>query len=375
MYSRRAFRTSLRRRASRGPGRRLGLAVAGASVPVLVAGYALMSAHSEQAVNAASVSYPAADPDAGGWSYGGHTMMPGPASASGTQGSAAQGSAAQGSVVNAANAAATSRNWAGYGSAGNAGTFTSVSASWSQPAVTCTATDTFSSFWVGLDGDGTNSVEQTGTEADCSGGNAVYQGWFEMFPAAPVFYNNPVQPGDAMSASVVANGGGAFTLTLTDSTQGWTQQTNQTLNTAQLGSAEVIAEAPSSGNGNVLPLSNFGAVNFTAVTADNTPLGNENPDALTMVSANNVTEATPSALTGGNAFTVTWNSDGLTAAATPVPSAATPVPSATAPAPGDMAPVPDPFATAPAAGDTGGTGGTVGTSGQHRHHRYWWWGN
>jgi hypothetical protein len=184
-------------------------------------------------------------------------------------------------------------------------------------------------------------VEQTGTEADCSGGNAVYQGWFEMFPAAPVFYNNPVQPSDAMSASVVANGGGAFTLTLTDSTQGWTQQTNQTLNTAQLGSAEVIAEAPSSGNGNVLPLSNFGTVNFTAVTADNAPIGNENPDSLTMVSGNNVTEATPSALTGGNAFSVTWNSDGVTAAP----------------------------ATDPATADTGGT------SGQHHHHRYWWWGN
>jgi hypothetical protein len=162
-------------------------------------------------------------------------------------------------------------------------------------------------------------VEQTGTEADCSGGNAVYQGWFEMFPAAPVFYNNPVQPSDAMSASVVANGGGAFTLTLTDSTQGWTQNTNQTLNT----------------------LSNFGTVNFTAVTADNAPIGNENPDSLTMVSGNNVTEATPSALTGGNAFSVTWNSDGVTAAP----------------------------ATDPATADTGGT------SGQHHHHRYWWWGN
>jgi len=349
VYSRRTFRTSRRRRASRGPGRRLGLAVAGASVPALVVGYVLVSAHSEQAVNTASVSYPAADQDAGGWSYGGHTMMPGPASAPRTQGSAGQGSDAQGSVVNAANAATTSQNWAGYASAGNAGTFTSVSASWSQPAVTCTATDTFASFWVGLDGDGTNSVEQTGTEADCSGGNAVYQGWFEMFPAAPVFYNDPVQPGDAMSASVVANGGGAFTLTLTDSTQGWTQKTDQTLNTAQLGSAEVIAEAPSSGNGNVLPLSNFGAVNFTAVTADNAPIGNENPDSLTMVSGNNVTEATPSALTGGNAFSVTWNSAGVTAAA-----------------PADTAPATDPAATDPAAGDPGSTSG-------HHHHHYWWW--
>ena len=211
---------------------------------------------------------------------------------------------------------AISENWAGYTSAGNPGTFTSVSASWAQPAVTCTATDTFSSFWVGLDGDGTNSVEQTGTEADCNGGAAAYQGWFEMFPQAPVFYDNPVQPGDAMSASVVANGGGAFTLTLTDSTQGWTQATSQTSNTAQLGSAEVIAEAPSDGTGAVLPLSNFGTVSFTDATVDNTAMGNENPGALTMVSASDVTEATPSALTGGNAFTVTWDSSGTTATAT-----------------------------------------------------------
>jgi len=117
----------------------------------------------------------------------------------------------------------------------------------------------------------------------------------------------------------------------------------------------------------VLPLSNFGTVNFTDATADNTALGNENPGALTMVSGNNVTEATPSALTGGNAFTVTWNSNGAATAAAPAPPA-----TATAPAPADTAPALDPSATAPAAGDTGGTGGT---SGQHHHHRYWWWGS
>ena len=77
----------------------------------------------------------------------------------------------------------------------------------------------------------------------------------------------------------------------------------------------MIAEAPSDGTGAVLPLSNFGTVTFTDATADNTAFGNENPSALTMVSASNVTEATPSALTGGNAFTVTWDSSGATAPA------------------------------------------------------------
>jgi Peptidase A4 family len=148
-----------------------------------------------------------------------------------------------------------------------------------------------------------------------------------------VFYNNPVQPGDAMSASVVANGGGAFTLTLTDSTQGWNQTTNQASGAAKLGSAEVIAEAPS--DGNVLPLSDFGTVSFTGATVDNTAIGNENPNALTMVSATNVTEATSCALTGGNAFAVIWDSSGTAAAAATAPAhTATPADVATAPGTG-----------------------------------------
>jgi hypothetical protein len=328
MYSRKTRRNSRRRTGSRAA-LRVSLVAAGACAPVLVIGYAVATTHGGHAADTADVSVPSTGTGAGGWGRGGYTMMPGPAGSA----SPAQGNSA--TTAPAANAAATtSANWAGYAATGNQGTFTNVSSSWTQPTVTCGAANTFSSFWVGLDGDGTPTVEQTGTEADCDAGTAVYQGWFEMFPNAPVFYNNPVVPGDAMSASVVANGGGAFTLTLTDATQNWTQTTNQTSAAAQLGSAEVIAEAPS--NGTVLPLSNFGTVSFANATADNEPIGNENAAALTMVSAaNNVTEATPSALTGANAFTVTWDSSGASAAA-PAPTAttATPAPPASStPAP------------------------------------------
>lgn len=228
------------------------------------------------------------------WGRGGFVMMPG----------VAQGSAAAAEAVGAA--AVTSVNWSGYAATG--GRFTSVSSAWTQPAVTCTARDTSSGFWVGLGGVGTQSAEQTGTEAGCNGGTPAYSGWFEMFPAAKVVYDNPVRPGDAMSASVTTSGTGTFTLTLTDQTQGWNQVTTQTSATAQLGSAEVIAEAPSSNT--VVPLSDFGTVNFTAATVNGAPIGNAHLSSLTMVSADGVTEATPSALTGGNAFSVTWHSSG-----------------------------------------------------------------
>ena len=111
-----------------------------------------------------------------------------------------------------------------------------------------------------------------------------------------------------MSASVVSNGGGFFTLTLRDTTQDWTQVTNQTVPDAELASAEVIAEAPSSQT--VLPLADFGTVNFTDAAVNGQAIGNDNPIALSLVSSSDAAEATTSALTGGTSFTVTWDSDG-----------------------------------------------------------------
>jgi hypothetical protein len=196
----------------------------------------------------------------------------------------------------------TSTNWAGYSATG--GTFTSVSATWKQPAVTCTAATAYSSFWVGLDGDGTNTVEQTGTDADCSGGKPVYYAWYEMYPKFPVNLSLTIHAGDTMSASVTTAGRGSFTLTIRDTTTGGSFTTVQKLKHAKLGSAEVIAEAPSSGG--VLPLANFGTVGFSAAMVNGQAIGSFNPDRIDMVSGT-TTKATTSALSGGTAFSVKWN--------------------------------------------------------------------
>ena len=115
----------------------------------------------------------------------------------------------------------TSGNWAGYVATG--GGFTSVSAGWTEPAVSCRSQNTYASFWIGLDGDGSNSVEQIGTESDCSGGRAVYSAWYEMYPGGPVDVAGPISPGDAVQASVSYGGSGHFTLVLADRTKGWTR--------------------------------------------------------------------------------------------------------------------------------------------------------
>jgi Peptidase A4 family len=196
----------------------------------------------------------------------------------------------------------TSSNWSGY-SAVN-GRYTSVSATWKQPTASCTSATTYSSFWVGLDGDGSNTVEQTGTSADCSGGVAKYYAWYEMYPKFPVNLSLNVRPGDSLSGSVTTDGSGHFTLTIKDTTTGQTFSTNQHLSHAKLASAEAIAEAPS-GSGGVLPLTNFGTVNFSSTLVNGQPIGNFSPDKIDMVSGSTV-KAQTSALSGGTAFSVAW---------------------------------------------------------------------
>lgn len=200
----------------------------------------------------------------------------------------------------------TSINWSGYATTGSR--YTSVSGSWTQPSATCSAGQTaYSSFWVGIDGDTTNTVEQTGTDADCSNGTPTYYAWYEMYPKFPVNLSNPVKPGDSISASVTTDGSGNFTLTISDSTQHWSFTTKQRSRKAKLGSAEWIAEAPS-GSGGVLPLANFGTVNFSSCTANGVAISsNPNVDEIVMVTSNGTVKAQPSGLgSGGESFSVTW---------------------------------------------------------------------
>jgi hypothetical protein len=202
-----------------------------------------------------------------------------------------------------AHANTTSTNWSGYAATGS--TFSSVSTTFTQPAVDCSKGNGYSSFWVGLDGYDSNTVEQTGTEADCSGGVASYSAWYEMYPKYPVNFNNTVRPGDTITESVTFSGSSSFTLKLADTTRGWSQSVTKKLANAKRSSAEVIAEAPYSGG--VLPLADFGKVSFTNSTANGSTLSNFNPVGINMVSSSGTPEATTSSLSGGS-FSITWNS-------------------------------------------------------------------
>jgi Peptidase A4 family len=201
----------------------------------------------------------------------------------------------------------SSTNWSGYAATGSNGEFTSVSASWVEPKATCSSGDQYAAYWVGLDGYSSSTVEQTGSETDCDGRTPEYYAWYEMYPGPSEDFSNTVEPGDHFSASVTSKGSGKFTLTITDSTQGWTKTENETLKSADLSSAEVIIEAPCCTNsGGILPLADFGTVNLTNSEANGSPIGNYNPTGIYIESTGGTKEDSVSSLSGGTNFSATW---------------------------------------------------------------------
>lgn len=224
-----------------------------------------------------------------------------------------------------------SSNWSGYALEDTAGAglqFTSITGTWRQPKTTCDADTTASAaFWVGLGGDSDNStgLEQTGTGADCSNGTPRYYAWYEILPAGAIEVPLKVKPGDQITTSVNINGTTVL-IQLKNRTRKTSFTKSLIVDSPDLTSAEWIAEAPSScdeiNRCNVVPLANFGTVNFTraAVIASAHPGTINDPTwsnvAIKLVPDNagqfsrfatSTAGALPGALSSdGRSFPVTW---------------------------------------------------------------------
>jgi hypothetical protein len=210
----------------------------------------------------------------------------------------------------------TSGNWSGYAVSGHEHTFTDVTGSWTQPAVSCRERpSSSSSFWVGLGGfapDATG-VEQVGTSADCENGEAVYYAWYELAPRPAVLVKLDVKPGDRLAGEVSVTGDRVH-LWLIDVTSGGAYATTRQLENPDHSSAEWIAEAPSAcaAHCRVLPLANFGATTFTSTSATSGAHTGTIGDAAWTASSIELTtrrsgpvSVTPSHLsTDGSSFTV-----------------------------------------------------------------------
>ena len=257
-----------------------------------------------------------------------------------------------------------SSNWAGYAVPASHGQVSDVVGKWTVPTLACSQSVStsgtnvragvasngkagghkpggssgstitgYSSTWVGIDGDNSNTVEQIGTEQDCvTSANGEVQSnyaWYEMYPKYPVNLDAnkyPVKANDVMTAEVAYTGKGYFQLTLSDygsnNTLKWKYSAQpQYAPSAKRSSAEWIVEAPWSGG--VLPLADFSPVTFSGSQAnfgnglkaiDSLPTYNSSDDAIIMVDSSGSPIAVPSGLndstnsvngTSSSEFTVT----------------------------------------------------------------------
>lgn len=260
-----------------------------------------------------------------------------------------------------------SYNWSGYAVTGPNGSVTYAAGSWIVPASTCAtgSSPEYASFWVGIDGWSSNSVEQIGTDSDCSNGTPSYYAWFEFYPQPSYYACNArtltaktcplafLEPGDVISATVTYNNG-SFTATITDERNGVpyaTYSTTQTVSAAR-SSAEWIAEAPATEvvvnrreELEILPLADFAVIPFGPYPAieeagtDSTIQGTEISTPLTcyatvsgitgpigstsfpsstnlwtstmVAESSGAAMATPSSLTqDGSSFSIVWESVG-----------------------------------------------------------------
>jgi hypothetical protein len=219
----------------------------------------------------------------------------------------------------ARNGAAASDNWSGYADVA-CGTcaLRYVAATFTVPSVNCDASpaNAYVSEWVGLDGWGNSTVEQTGLTAFCVGGQPSYYAWYEMYPGAPVAYTAPMNPGDAITTAVYFDAStGLYQLALDDVTAGDSLAVSEPCPAGSAcanSSADVITEAPSLGG--TLPLADYGQMSYVdaQVTSRNGTHGDLAPnrlwstDSITMDNpAGQV--STPSPAEGGQAFYVTWS--------------------------------------------------------------------
>jgi hypothetical protein len=207
----------------------------------------------------------------------------------------------------------TSSNWFGY----NQGTleqgsklFNSIGGQWTVPTATqhTAGQAEASSDWIGIGGgciDGgctatDSTLIQTGTEQDVSAtGQATYNAWYELVPAPELQITSiTVHPGDRMSASVseVVNDSNAWTITITDLTNGQSFSTTVPYSSTHT-TAEWIEETPLEigTNAGFAALPNLSNPAFGSATTNGQSANLKSSEELDLIDSNGNVIGAPSA--------------------------------------------------------------------------------
>jgi hypothetical protein len=160
-----------------------------------------------------------------------------------------------------------SLSWAGYTISKGYNTHlgvTNIEASWTVPQVNTSASDGFSSAWIGVGGQTDKTLIQVGTEHDLINGQETYRAWYEMLPNFAVTINDfTIAPGDIIAASLtlIDSNTNIWKIKLNDITNEQSFNLNVNYNST-LSSGEWIVERPSISN-QISNLCDFGSITFS----------------------------------------------------------------------------------------------------------------
>jgi hypothetical protein len=207
----------------------------------------------------------------------------------------------------------SSNNWFGY----NQGTleqggklFNSITGDWTVPTATqhTAGQDEASSDWIGIGGGcidagctvGDNTLIQTGTEQDVSGGKASYSAWWELVPVPSLTISSiTVHPGDHMHAEIseVVPDADLWKITLQNVTTGQSFSTTVPYPSTHA-TAEWIEETPltigTSGTG-LAALPNLSNTPFTNATVNGANANLKSSEEIQLIDSNGKVIGTPSA--------------------------------------------------------------------------------
>jgi hypothetical protein len=101
----------------------------------------------------------------------------------------------------------TSFNWSGYCAVSDLVSpqpqVSSVSASWTVPAVDVSIGNSYSAAWIGVGGQYDETLIQVGTEQDSINGETAYSAWYELLPSYAVTIDTlDISPGDKVTTSI-----------------------------------------------------------------------------------------------------------------------------------------------------------------------------
>ena len=210
--------------------------------------------------------------------------------------------------------------YAGYAAtdlASKTAAYQKVTGHWTVPEAHCIpGTISLAAIWVGITSDASDRslLAQLGTVSGCDAGTPTYFMWWEMFPAPSVPLDQPLQPGDSITASVAFQQG-RFQLTIDNPSEGVHFSTTHPGAVTDTSVAECIVEAPTiidnptTGQGHIARLTNFGKVRIQCQLNDHRPIADGPQDIVYQMDTKGGTpKATTSSLdAAGSTFTVYWH--------------------------------------------------------------------